>query len=241
VGTIQGVGRIYQQTWVDTYRRLAIVKLSTAKSAVLAADWLNDRVLPVFEEQAVPLRRILTDRGTEYCGSLHHHEYQLYRALEDSEPTQTQPRSPPTHGIGARFQRTLQDEFYQVAFRQKLYTSLEDWQAERDEGLLEDNREPPHSGTPCEGRTPFQTFRETQHWAFQKLLERPFESKEREDLTPLSPATTVVEYVTCVRLSLIFYSCADLRPVLPYDLSILHHRTRLTTRGVCRGDAPPNR
>jgi len=43
----------------------------------VAADLLNDRVLPFLEETEVPLLRVLTDRGTEYCGAREHHEYQL--------------------------------------------------------------------------------------------------------------------------------------------------------------------
>jgi hypothetical protein len=69
--------RIYQQTFIDTYTKVALAKLYDRKDALLAADLLNDRVLPFFEEQEVPLLRILTDRGTEYCGQREHHEYQL--------------------------------------------------------------------------------------------------------------------------------------------------------------------
>jgi hypothetical protein len=183
-GTIKGIGRIYQQTFGDTYSKVASVKLYTAKSALMAADLLQDRVIPFFEEQEVPLLRILTDRGTEYCGSLQHHEYQLYLALENIDHTKTKARSPQTNGICERFLRTIQDEFYQVAFRRKLYTSLEDLQADLDDWLLEYNRERPHSGKHCDGRTPWQTFRETKHLAFQKLLERQFNAKEREDQQP---------------------------------------------------------
>ena len=117
VGTIKGIGRIDQQTFIDTYSKVAFAKLYTTKSALTAADLLNDRVVPFFEEQAVPLLRILTDHGTEYCGSLQHHEYQLYLALEDIDHTKTKARSPQTNGICERLHRTLQDEFYQVAFR----------------------------------------------------------------------------------------------------------------------------
>lgn len=191
VGTIKGIGRIYQQTFVDPYSKVAIVKLYTAKAALMAADSLNDRVIPFFEEQEVPLLRILTDRGTEYCRSLQHHEYQLYLALENIDHTKTKARSPQTNGICERFHRTIQDEFYQVAFRKKLYTSLENLLADLDEWLLEYNRERPHSSKHCDGRTPFQTFRETKHLAFQKMLERQFDAKEREDQTT-SPATTLV-------------------------------------------------
>ena len=81
VGTMKGLGRIYQQTFVDTYSRVAFAKLYTEKTAITAADMLNDKVLPWFQEQGVPMLRILTDRGTEYCGKVEHHAYQLYLAV----------------------------------------------------------------------------------------------------------------------------------------------------------------
>ena len=78
VGTIKGVGRIYQQTFIDTYSRVGFAKLYLQKHAITAADLLNDRVIPFFEEHEIDLLRILTDRGTEYCGKKNQHEYQLY-------------------------------------------------------------------------------------------------------------------------------------------------------------------
>jgi transposase InsO family protein len=73
VGPLKGVGRIYQQTFVDTYSKVAFTKLYTTKTPITAADLLNDKVLPYFAEQNVPVLRILTDRGTEYCGKLEQH------------------------------------------------------------------------------------------------------------------------------------------------------------------------
>ena len=184
VGTIKGLGRIYQQTFIDTYSKVAFVKLYDRKNALVAAELLNDRVIPFFEQQAVPLLRILTDRGTEYCGSVQHHEYQLYLAIEDIDHSKTKARSPQSNGICERFHRTIQDEFYQVAFRKKLYTSLEELQADLDEWLELYNRERPHTGKYCDGRTPLQTFRDTKHLAYQKMLERQFQPSE-------NPTTTV--------------------------------------------------
>jgi hypothetical protein len=77
------VGRIYQQTFIDTYTKVAFAKVDDRKNAWVPADMLNDRVLPFFEEQQIPLLRVLTDRGTEFCGGREHHEYELYLALED--------------------------------------------------------------------------------------------------------------------------------------------------------------
>ena len=59
VGTIKGVGRIYQQTFIDTYSRVAFAKLYDSKHAITSADLLNDRVIPFFEEQQIPLLRVL--------------------------------------------------------------------------------------------------------------------------------------------------------------------------------------
>lgn len=83
VGTMKGVGRIYQQTFVDTYSKVAFAKLYTTKTPITSADLLNDRVLPFFAEHEIPMLRILTDRGTEYCGKLEQHDYQLYLAMNE--------------------------------------------------------------------------------------------------------------------------------------------------------------
>lgn len=180
VGTVKGIGRIYQQTFIDTYSRVAFAKLYTTKSAITAADVLNDRVLPFFEQQDIPLLRILTDRGREYCGTLQHHEYQLYLAIEGIEHTKTKVRSPQTNGICERFHRTIQDEFYQMAFRKKVYVSVEELQHDVDEWMEWYNRERTHSGRHCDGRTPFQTLRETKHLVYQKMLDRQVQQKESD-------------------------------------------------------------
>jgi hypothetical protein len=172
VGTIQSIGRIYGQTFIDTYSKVAFVKLYDRKNALVAADMLNDRVLPFFEEQGVPLLRILTDRGTEYCGNREHHEYQLYLAVENVDHSKTKAYSPQTNGICERFHRTMQEEFYSIAFRKRLYSTLEDLQADADEWLKEYNECRPHSGKYCFGKTPMQTFLDAKHLSDEKQLDR---------------------------------------------------------------------
>jgi transposase len=172
VGTIKSIGRIYQQTFIDTYTKVAFAKLYDRKNALVAADMLNDRVVPFFEEQDVPLLRILTDRGTEYCGQREHHEYQLYLAVENIDHSRTRAKSPQTNGICERFHRTMQDEFYSVAFRKKLYSSLEQLQADLNTWLEEYNQRRPHSGKYCFGKTPMQTFLDSRQLAHDKQLDR---------------------------------------------------------------------
>ena len=158
VGTMKGVGRIYQQTFVDTYSKVAFIKLYTTKTPITAADLLNDKVLPYFAEQNVPVLRILTDRGTEYCGKLEQHDYQLYLAMNDIEHTRTKAASPQTNGICERFHKTILQEFYQVTFRKKIYQSMEQLQADLDQWVAHYNDERTHQGKMCCGRTPAETF-----------------------------------------------------------------------------------
>lgn len=171
VGIIKGVGRIYQQTFIDTYTKVAFAKLYDRKGALVAADTLNDRVLPFFEQHAISLLRILTDRGTEFCGTREHHEYELYLALEDIDHSKTKAKSPQTNGICERLHRTMQDEFYAITFRKKIYNSLDELQKDLDTWLDEYNNERTHTGKYCYGRTPMQTFLETLSLAKEKMLD----------------------------------------------------------------------
>jgi hypothetical protein len=170
VGNIKGVGRIYQQTFIDTYSRVAFAKLYTTKHAITSADILNDRVIPFFEENNIPLLRILTDRGTEFKGKPEHHEYELYLSLEGIDHTKTQVRHPQTNGICERLHRTMQEEFYAIAFRKKLYDNLELLQKDLDAWVEYYNNERPHSGRYCFGKTPMQTFSESLPLAKDKML-----------------------------------------------------------------------
>lgn len=170
VGTLKGVGRVYRQTFVDTYSKVAFAKLYTTKTPITAADMLNDRVLPFFEQHTLPLLRVLTDRGTEYCGRAERHDYQLYLALNDIEHSKTKVKSPQTNGICERFHRTVLQEFYQVTFRKKIYTDLETLQTDLDEWIQYYNTERTHQGKMCCGRTPMATLIDgKQRWKEKNL------------------------------------------------------------------------
>lgn len=178
VGTIKGVGRIYQQTYIDTYCKLAIVKLYQQKHAITSADLLNDRVIPFYEAHDIPLLRILTDRGSEYCGNRETHEYQLYLDLEDIEHTRTKVKHPQTNGICERFHKTIQNEFYATAFRRKIYNSLDELQVDVDAWIQDYNEQRTHSGKHCFGKTPMQTFLDSKHIAIEKQLNRTFQTAD---------------------------------------------------------------
>ena len=170
VGNMKGVGRIYQQTFVDTYSKVAFAKLYDRKTPITAADLLNDRVVPFFDEKVVKLLRVLTDRGTEYCGNPEHHEYELYLAVEDIDHSRTKTKSPQTNGIVERLHKTMLNEFYRIAFRKKLYTSIKELQDDLDDWIRSYNEERPHQGRWCFGKTPTQTFLDAIPIAREKMI-----------------------------------------------------------------------
>lgn len=168
VGNFKGIGRVYTQTFIDSYSRVADVKLYTEKTALTAADMLNDRILPWYEEQQVPLLRILTDRGTEYKGNLENHAFELFLSIEGIEHTVTKAYSPQTNGICERFHKTMKTEFFETAMRKKIYTDLDELQLDLDIWLEDYNNERPHSGKYCYGKTPMQTFKDSKKLALDK-------------------------------------------------------------------------
>ena len=171
VGTFKGVGRVYQQTYIDTYSKVAHCKVYTNKTPITAADLLNDRVLPFYQSESLPVLRVLTDRGTEYCGKVEQHDYQLYLAINDIEHTKTKVRHPQTNGICERFHKTILQEFYQVALRRKIYDSLEILQEDLDTWLTKYNNERTHQGKKCCGRTPMQTLLDGKQIWKEKMID----------------------------------------------------------------------
>lgn len=158
VGTLKGVGRVYQQTYIDTYSKVAHAKLYTSKTPITSADLLNDIVLPFYEEHNLPVLRIMTDRGTEFCGRPDKHDYQLFLAINDIDHTKTKVKHTQTNGICERFHKTILQEFYQVTFRKKLYETLEQLQTDLDVWMHHYNTQRTHQGKMCCGKTPFETM-----------------------------------------------------------------------------------
>lgn len=168
VGYFKGVGKVYAQVYIDTYARVADAKLYEDKTALTAADILNDRILPWYEEEGIPILRILTDRGTEYKGNIENHAYQLFLSIAGIEHSTTKAYSPQTNGICERFNKTMKQEFFEVAMRKKIYSSLEELQKDLDTWLDYYNNERPHSGKFCYGKTPMQTFKDSKKLALEK-------------------------------------------------------------------------
>lgn len=183
VGYIKGVGKIFQQTGIDTYSNLAFAKVYLDKTAIVAADFLNDKVLPVFDDYGITILRVLTDRGKEYCGSSTTHSYQLFLELNDIEHSRTKVRTPRTNGATEKLNQTIKNEFYEVAFRKKIYSGINDIQKDLDMFIEYYNRERTNQGKRCKGRTPYETFIE----GVEKYKNMVYESniEENSDLPSL--------------------------------------------------------
>ena len=125
------------------------------KTALTAADLLNDKVLPFFDGHGIRMHRVLTDNGPELCGRQDSQPYELFLHLSDIEHTRTRVRHPQTNGAVERLHQTIPDEFYRVAFRKKLYQTIEEIQADLDAFMEQYNIERTN-----QGRTPFKTFLE---------------------------------------------------------------------------------
>ena len=132
---------------------------------------VTENLIPFFDANEIPVLRVLTDRGSEYCGNREHHEYELYLDLENIDHSKTKAKSPQTNGICERFHKTILNEFYQIIFRKKIYGSIEMLQKDLDEWMQDYNENRPHSGKYCYGKTPMKTFEDSLPLAKAKMLQ----------------------------------------------------------------------
>lgn len=96
-----------------------------SKTPITEAELLNDSVSPFYESYDLPMLRIFTVCGTQFCVRVEQHDYQLYFAINDIYYTKAKAMSLQTNGICERFHKTILQEFYQITFSKKLYSELE--------------------------------------------------------------------------------------------------------------------
>ena len=127
-------------------------------------------MIPFFDEHGIPLSRVLTDRGTEYCGAPQSHEYELYLTIEDIDHSRTKARSPQTNGICERFHKTSARPSSIASLSARGSTKRSrDCRPTSITGS-EGHRCEPHQGRWCYGKTPMQTFIDTLPMAKEKCI-----------------------------------------------------------------------
>jgi transposase InsO family protein len=159
VGFLKGVGKVYLHTVVDTYGSYAFGFLHTSKQPEAAVAVLHNDVLPFYQDQNIQVEKILTDNGREFCGT-DSHPFEVYLQLNDIKHKRTKVRKPQTNGFVERFHRTVLDEFFRLAFRSKLYESVEVLQVDLDSWLIYYNTERTHQGYRNRGRRPLDVIRD---------------------------------------------------------------------------------
>jgi transposase InsO family protein len=157
VGHLKGCGKVYMQAVVDTYGSYAFAYLHTGKLPEHAAAVLHNDVLPQYETWGLAVKTVLTDNGREYCGKCSH-PYELYLELNDIAHRTTRVKRPQSNGFVERFNRTVLDEFFRPAFRQKFYESVDALQQDLDQWLQQYNTQRPHRGYRNMGKKPIDTI-----------------------------------------------------------------------------------
>jgi len=158
VGCLKGIGKIYMQAVIDTFGSFGFAKLYTSKMPTTCADILIDKVIPFYNGMNIPIQRILTDNGGEYCGKPLNHDYELVLSIFNIKHSRIRVGMPQTNGFVERFNRTVLEEFFCVAFRKKWYLSLKDLQDDLDLYLWHYNFQRPHAGYRLKGKRPIDVL-----------------------------------------------------------------------------------
>ena len=160
VGTIKGLGRIYQQAGIDAYSNFGFAKVYTNKKDDSAINFVKTKALPVYQMFQIPLDRILTDNGKEYTTHWKNgkHDYEIFLASCGIRHTRIKPGCPKSNGMVERFNRTLLEEFYQIAMLKKVYTSLDQLQDDLDSFIYYYNFKRTNQGYRLKGKIPSQKF-----------------------------------------------------------------------------------
>src|SRR5690606_21632464 len=169
VGTIKGVGRIYAQTAVDCACSVGFSRLCVSKQPIHSVALVHEKILPFYDALGIQVQAVLTDNGREFCGRPDQHLYEIYLGAQSIEHRTTERASPWTNGFVERFHRTLKDEFFAKAFREKWYDSLDELQTDLDEFLRFYNERRAHGGYRCQGRTPMETLKSYDEQPIEEL------------------------------------------------------------------------
>jgi len=160
IGTIKGLGRIYQQTGMDAYSNFGFAKVYLDKKAESAIDFVKTKVQPIYGMFQIPLDRILTDNGKEYTTHWKNgkHDYETFLNSQGIRHTKIKPRCPKSNGMVERFNRTLLEEFYQIAMIKNVYTSIDQLQDDLDSFIYYYNFKRTNQGYRLKGKIPYQKF-----------------------------------------------------------------------------------
>ncbi|WP_371372899.1 helix-turn-helix domain-containing protein [Thalassotalea aquiviva] len=167
IGNIQGVGDVYQHTFIDAYCKVALVRLYQDKSPIEAIDFLENYVLPWYQKHDLKLKQILTDKGGEFYGKPEQggkYQAQLKKYHID-HITMRAYNGPEVNGICARFHTMQKSNFYDIVIRTQGFNCLDELQGVLQYWVEKYNEEIPHHERFCYGKPPMLTFKNSVHLA----------------------------------------------------------------------------
>jgi hypothetical protein len=159
IGSLDGINDIYQQTYIDVYSGIALVKFYDRKDGHVAADMLYSTVLPWLDNHQLIIKQITTDRGREYVGTGKEktHQYQKALASIGIEHVKAYGKDPQRNMVCTAFHQLMCTELYNNILPQRKTPSmsLEALQAVVDNWLKWYNTERPFNGQE-QGETPLE-------------------------------------------------------------------------------------
>jgi transposase len=157
VGTIKGIGRIYQMAAIDTFSNFAWAKVYVSKCAKSTCDFLLHLKNHCLDRK---ISRILTDNGLEF--TVHHqskkHPFEDLLKFYKIKHKYTKVRHPWTNGCVEKLNQTIYHEFYQVTFRRKIYQTLQQLQDDLDKFIEYYNYKRPNRGKRTKGKVPGEIY-----------------------------------------------------------------------------------
>jgi transposase InsO family protein len=154
IGKLKGVGKVWQLTACDAACSFGVACIVPGATAEEAARFLRRILEPLYRKTGWTIKRVLTDRGSEFKGVFD----EACRELGIAH-TRTKPRHAWTNGFVERLQGTILHEHWRVAFRRRYFTSRWQLQDSLDRYMRFYNEQRPHSGYRTRGRTPSEIFR----------------------------------------------------------------------------------
>jgi transposase InsO family protein len=152
VGNLKGVGKVWQLTACDAASSYGLATLFVGDpNATVAARFLREIVVPEFRRAGFEVKRVLTDRGSEFKALFALACHQL-----DIRHTRTKPRHAFTNGFVERLQQTILHDHWRIEFRRRYFTRLPQLERSLQSYLRFYNHERPHHGYRTQGRSPAQ-------------------------------------------------------------------------------------
>jgi len=163
IAEINGLGPVYQHTFIDAYSQFAHAMISTKNDSSVAADFLLETVIPWYKDNNIHINSILTDRGAEFSGK---NSAPFQEAITELDINHIQMRAyngPVVNGMASQFQHLAYNEFYEPFLKKNKVTSLDIFNESLRTWLEKYNHQYAISGRYTLGKTAIEVLQLSKH------------------------------------------------------------------------------